>query len=77
MGQDENMAPAEDFLMRDRLLCWGKNYFLIASDCLTYVMSQALCGQITVWEEFGVRDSCASGPFSNQYHPERGSREEK
>lgn len=77
MGQDKNMAPAEDFLMRDRLLGEGKNYFLIASAYFTYVMSQTLCGQITVWEGFGVRDSCASGLYRKQYYPGRESRVEK
>lgn len=65
MGQDKNTAPAEDFLMRDRLLSEGKHCFLIASAYFTYRMSQTLCGQITVRGGFGVRDSCASGPYSN------------
>lgn len=65
MRHDKNTAPAEDFIMRVRLLyspC-QKNYFLIASAYFTYIMSQILCGHATAWGEFRVRDNCASSHF--------------
>lgn len=54
--------------MRDRLLysLAEKNYFLIASAYFTYIISQTLCGHVTAWEVFGVRDSCASGHFTRK-----------
>jgi len=65
MRHDKNMAPAEGFIMRDRLLysLGEKNYFLIASAYFTYIMSQTLCGHVTAWEVFGVRDKRASSHF--------------
>lgn len=65
MRHDENTAPAEDFIMRDRLLysTSQKNYFLIASAYFTYIMSQIRCGHAAAWGVFGVRDNCASSHF--------------
>lgn len=65
------MAPAEDLIMRDRLLysLGEKNYFLIASAYFTYTMSQTPCGHVIAWEVFGVRDNCASSHFHQKTFP--------
>lgn len=57
MRHYKNMAPEEDFVMRERLLysLGEKNYFLIASVCFTYIMSQTLLWSCyclgSVWSE--------------------------
>lgn len=56
MGQDENTAPAEDFLMRDRLLS-GEKLFS-NSICLFYIHNEPDSVQSNyVWEGFRLRDS--------------------
>lgn len=69
---DKNIAPAEGFVMRDRLLfsLGEKNCFLIASAYFTYIMSQTQCGHVTAWEVFGERDSCSSSHFHQKTFPD-------